>query len=161
MADAIVTTKIDNGILTVECGAVAVVIDPSQLPRALVEYAALHGFKQAIVDAAALGKGATIAEKGDAIQAKMTRWVESGEWASRGAGDGTSGDGLLVRAIMEVCGLDRDAARTQVGEWDKKTQAAMRADPSIAPVIARLRVEKVAKAPAVDTASILAGLRTA
>lgn len=142
--DATVVSTIDNGLLTITVqGFDPIRIDPTDYPNELVEYAALHGFKQRYVDAAALGAGSTPEEKHAAIMALVTHHRESGEWARVGAaGSGAGGDGLLVRAVMEIFGLDRDTARTQVGAMDKKTQHALRASPELAPTIARLRVEK-------------------
>ena len=162
---ATIESTIENGILTIRItGHPDIVIDPAEMPPALNEYAALHGYKQRILDAAALsrdpttGRPATPAEKYSEMRRLADHMVESGEWRRNAAGDGTAGDGLLVRAVMEACGLDRTAARAAVGQWDRKTQAAMRADPTIAPIIARLRTERPARAAGVDTAAKLAEL---
>ena len=142
--DATVVSTIDNGVLTITVqGFDPIRVDPTDYPNELVEFAALHGLKQRYVDAAALGAGSTPGEKHAAIMALVTHHRDTGEWARvAGAGSGAGGDGLLVRAVMEVFGLDRDTARAQVGAMDKKTQHALRSAPELAPVIARLRVEK-------------------
>lgn len=163
-ADSVVQTSVDNGCLTITvAGFAPIVIDPSECPRALLEHAALHGFKQKYVDAAALGAEATPREKYGAITALVLHHQETGEWNRNGAGDGTSGDGLLIRALMEAAGIDRDTARTAVSGMDKKVQAAMRASDELRPIIARIRAERPApKASAsVDVAGLLAGLRQA
>jgi hypothetical protein len=163
-ADSIVQTSVDNGLLTITVqGFAPMIVDPTTLPTELVQQAALHGFKQKYVDKAALGAGATPAEKHAAIQAMVTHHAETGDWNMTGQGDGTSGDGLLVRALMEVLDVDRDTARGMVSGMDKPTQAAMRKDGSIAPIIARMKAERPApKASAtVDTGAILAALRRA
>jgi hypothetical protein len=156
-ADATIACAIDNGVLTITVqGFDPIQIDPTDYPNELVDYAALHGFKQRYTDAAALGAGSTPAEKHAAIMALVTHHRESGEWSRVGAaGSGAGGDGLLVRAVMEVFGIDRDTARTQVGAMDKKTQAGLRASPELAPIIARLRVEKAPRVT-VDTAKAVA-----
>lgn len=162
--DSAISTKVDNGQLTITVhGFAPIVIDPADYPAELVNYAALHGFKQKYVDGAALGKGATLTEKHAAIMAIVEHHQTTGEWNRVGGGDGTSGDGLLVRALMEAAGLGRDEARTAVGQMDKATQAAMRKDAEIAPIIARIKLEKpLPKASAtVDTGSLLAKLRAA
>ncbi len=150
-----VKTNIDNGVLTIDVtGCARITVDPSDYPASLIDYAALHGFKQKYTDAAALGAGASDAEKYDAIMAVVTHHRTTGEWnRTPGAGDGASGDGLLVRAVMEAYGLDRDTARTQVAAIDKKTQAAMRGSDELAPIIARLRTEKKPKAATPDALS--------
>lgn len=157
--DSIVSTDIDNGRLFITVEGTTLTVDPADYPQAFIDYAALHGMKQAIVDAAALGADSTPAMKLAAIKAKLARWADSGEWAARKAGDGTTGDGLLVRAVMEFQGVDRETAQGLVGQMDKKLQAAMRASPQLAPIIERIKTERVSrKAPAVDVAAILAGL---
>jgi hypothetical protein len=159
-----ISTSIDNGrlFITVE-GFDPFIIDPSELPEDLVFQAALHGFKQKYVDKAALGAEATLTEKHAAIRSMVRYHAGTGEWSMTSAGEGTSGDGLLVRALMRVAGLDRDGARTAVAGMDKKVQAAMRTDPTIAPVIARLRGEKPARKPSsdVDTGALLRALKAA
>ena len=127
-----VKTYISDGILTIDVtGKPVIRIDPADYPDALRDYAALHGFKQKYTDAAALGAGASDAEKYDAIMAVITHHRTTG-------------------AVMEAYGLDRDTARTQVAAIDKKTQAAMRASDELAPIIARLRTEKKPRAATPD-----------
>lgn len=157
-----VSTKVDNGVLTITVdGFEPIVIDPTALPRELVEQAALHGFKQKYVDAAALGASSTLTEKFNAISALVLHHQRTGEWNRvGGSGDGTSGDGLLVRAIMEACDLTRDQARESVAAMDKKTQHAMRNSPELKPIIDRLRTERAPKVDtSVDTANLLSRLR--
>lgn len=158
MAD--ITKVIDNGILTITVsGFSPFVVDPENLPRELVNHAALHGFGQKYGDAASLSKGATLAEKHAAIMAVVNHHAETGEWNRKGGGDGTTGDGLLVSAIMEFESIDRDAARLLVSRMDKKLQAKMRAAPQLKAIIDRIKTER---APKVDTsfdaAAILAAL---
>lgn len=157
--DAIIQTDIDNGRLTITvAGFAPIVVDPTDYPTELVEYAALHGFKQRYVDAAALGAGSTPAEKHAEIERLVTYHRATGEWKRTGDGDGSAGgDGLLVRAIMEYHEMERDAARTAVGTLDKKTQAQLRASAELKPIIDRLRVAKAPKA-SVDVSAILAGI---
>lgn len=164
---AVVTTTIDNGRLTVEvAGHPAIVVDPAQLPANLVEYAALHGLKQRLVDAAAIprdpdtGRSATAADKYAAVRRVWDHMTATGEWnLVRGSGGGS--DGLLVAALMEACGLTREQAREAVAGWDRPLQEAMRErDPVIAPIVQRLRMERARTvAGAVDTAAVLEGLR--
>jgi hypothetical protein len=159
---AIVSTTIENGTLIIKVqGQPTIIIDPAELVADLVAAAALHGFKQKYVDKAALGADASAQEKYEAIK-RMVDWHrDGGDWNMVGAGDGTSGDGLLVRALMEACNLSRDAARVSVAEMDKPTQHAMRQSAELAPIIARLRAEKPAPraSASVDTASVLARLK--
>lgn len=157
----LISAMIDNGILTIATeGHPAIMVDPADMPEALNAYAALHGYKQRIVDAAAKGPEATPAEKYAAMKAVYDHMFKSGEWSRVGAGDGTSGDGLLARAIMEATGVDRDAARAAVAGMDKSTQYAMRMSDELAPIIARLRVARAPKPKAggIDVAAALAAI---
>lgn len=156
--DAIVQSDIDNGRLTITVkGFDPIVVDPADYPTELVNYAALHGFKQRYVDAAALGAGASPAEKYAEIERLVVYHRATGEWKRTGDGDAAGGDGLLVRAIMEYHGMDREWARQAVGTLDKKVQAQLRASAELKPIIDRLRVAKAPKA-SVDVSAILANI---
>ncbi len=157
MAD--VSKVIDNGVLTLTvAGFPSFVIDPANMPTELVNHAALHGFAQKYGDAAALSKGATLAEKYAAIKTVIDHHATTGEWNRKGDGAGSTGDGLLVSAIMEFQGISRDEARTLVGMMDKKVQAAMRAAPDLKKIIDRIKTEKAPKTSTVDVGAVLAGL---
>lgn len=159
----IATNVSDEGVLTITLndGGPAIVIDPATYAAATQRAAMAYGFKQKYVDAAALGKTATIGEKRRAIMALVNHHRDGGAWNRVGGnGDGTSGDGLLVRAIQVYAGITRDAAIAQVAGWDKPTQHAMRTHADIAPIVARIKAEDdKATAPRVDVSSVLAGLR--
>lgn len=156
-----VSTNIRIGQLFITvAGYPEIKIDPTDYPQALVEYAALHGFKQRYVDAAALGEGSTLAEKHAAIMVVVNHHRDSGEWSRQGQGDGTPGDGLLVRAIAEFDGCGMAEARELVAKMDKKTQAAMRASDALRPIIERwLKVAPAPKVSAVDVSALLSALR--
>lgn len=157
----IATNVSPEGILTITVsGFPTIKIDPADYAETTRLHAMAHGFKQKYVDAAALGKDATLAEKHEAIMAIVDHHRDGGAWNRTGGGDGSGGDGLLVKAVMEFAGIDRDTARAQVKGWDKKTQAAMRANPEIAPIIARIKAAEDKKAAAsIDTGAQLAILR--
>lgn len=162
----VVASLIDNGILTITVqGFDPIRVDPDAMPASLNAYAALHGYKQKLMDAAAIerdettGRPAAPDAKYKAIRAVIDHMLETGEWNRTGGGDG-SGDGLLVSALMEYLGQDAETVRATVATWDKRTQAAMRADPNLAPIIARLRIARDAKnAKGVDTAALLASMK--
>jgi hypothetical protein len=170
-APGTITARIADGCLSVAVAGtddgfgnpVSWIVNPALLDPAIREAAMLHGLKQKLCDAAALGKDATPAEKVEAIRAVHAALTdpEAPTW-NRKAGDGTSGDGLLVRALQRVAGLDRDAARKAVAGMDKKTQAAMLREPEVAVVVAELKAADAARQPApvgVDTQGLLARLR--
>jgi len=158
MAD--VSKVIDNGILTITVtGFPPLIIDPKEEPTELVDMAALAGFSHKYGDAMALSAGATLKEKYEAMMVVRNHHVATGEWNRKGAGDGATGDGLLVAAIMEFQSLDRETARGLIGKMDKKLQAQMRATPQLKAIIDRIKTERAPKAPVgFDAATILAGL---
>lgn len=158
MAD--VSKVIDNGILTITvAGFAPFVIDPNNLPLELVQQAALHGFAQKYGDAAALSKGSTLREKWEAIKTVVDHHIDTGEWNRKGSGDGSTGDGLLVAAIMEFQACDRETARGLVGQMDKKLQAQMRATPELKSIIDKIKLAKAPKMPAgFDAKTLLAGM---
>lgn len=142
-----------------------IILNPADFAAPVREGALLNGFKQAAGDAAALGKGATPQEKSAAIRAKIDRWHESGEWKSGGGGEVS--DGLLIRALMDPEAakfyggevMTREEAQTVVRGLSKSEQAQYRASPELAPIIDRLRAERVKDAPKVDVGAALARLR--
>lgn len=153
-----------DGVLTITVnGFDPIVIDPADYDAATRRHAMAHGFKQKYVDASALGASASLGEKHAAIMAVVQWHREGGPWNRvAGSGEGTGGDGLLVRAVMEYADLTRDQAITQVSGMDKPTQHAMRVSDDLAPIIRRLKEADDRKsAPKVDTSALLAKLRGA
>lgn len=124
------------------------------------EQCGLHGLKQKVGDAAALGAGSTDAEKMAAMTAVWEMLV-AGDWTKRVPGAG-GGEAITVRAMARETGASLAECRAAFEALDKKGQAAMRKD--LAAVIAQIAAEDAAKAPVADeakakAASILAGLR--
>lgn len=121
-------------------------IEPQQLTAALQREAIIHGLKQKLVDAAAIsrnpdtGNSATADDKYRAVKKVYDRLL-AGEWnATRGAGDGASGTGLLFRALMKFYpGKTAEETRAFITTLDKAKQAAMRANPKIAAIIEELK----------------------
>lgn len=146
-------------------GVGTLVVDADRLTADLFTYAALHGLAQKVGDAAAIerdketGRSATPQQKYDAMKAVIEHLYAGGDWNRKAEGDGSGGVGLLVQALVRVTGQDKDTLAKTVATWDAKTQAAMRADPAVAPVIAAIKAERAAKATGgVDTQGLLAGL---
>ena len=146
-------------------GVGTLVVDADRLTADLFTYAALHGLAQKVGDAAAIerdketGRSATPQEKFDAMKAVVDHLYAGGDWNRRAEGDGSGNMGLLVAALIEVTWQPKAELEATVAGWDAKTQAAMRADPAVAPVIARIKAERAAKkGPAVDTKALMAGL---
>jgi hypothetical protein len=123
-----------------------------------------HGLEQKLGDSYS-----GITDIDDAIEVVdqlMTR-LGAGDWtAQREGGSGLAGVSILCKALVEATGLPVEKVREQLTAWDAKTKAALRASPEVAPIVKRLEAEKAARAaaggkgkPAIDTSSLLAGLK--
>lgn len=141
----------------------------SEMSASIVHAAAMHGFKQKLVDAAAIsrnpdtGASATVADKFAAVNAVYQRLL-AGEWnAKRGEG-GASAGSLLFRALVRVYpNKTAEELRGFIDGLDKSKQAALRANPKIAPVIEAIKAEDAAKAGdagANESDDLLAGLES-
>lgn len=142
-----VEATIEGGALTLQfANGASLVIGTHQLSNAIMEAAIMHGLKQKLVDAAAIsrnpdtGNSATADDKYRAVKKVYDRLL-AGEWnATRGAGDGASGTGLLFRALMKFYpGKTAEETRAFITTLDKAKQAAMRANPKIAAIIEELK----------------------
>lgn len=122
-------------------------ITAGQLSADLRAYAAIHGLKQKLVDAAAIsrdpvtGATATIDTKYDAVREVYDRLL-AGEWNKRrGDGAGAGEGGLLYRALCKF--YDGKKSPEVVREWlatkGKAEQAALRANARIAEIIEEIR----------------------
>lgn len=143
------------------------VLNLESLTPEIREYAAMHGLKQKLVDAAAIardpetGRTASIADKYEAVKAVYERISGIGQEASwnavRQGGEGTTG-GLLLRALVRIYEgrktqeelVEYLAARTDA------EKAALRKSARVAPVIAELR--DAAKGRGIDGDALLSEL---
>jgi len=143
-----------------------IVVGLDMLNDELQTMAALHGLKQKIGDATAIskdesGRSATTETKYEAAKEVADRLINEGEWnKKRGIGDGTVKGGLLFEAL---CRLFPAKTADEIREWlsgmDKKTQAAMRANSRIAPVIDEIRAERILNGETdIDTDDLLSEL---
>ena len=84
-------------------------------------YAMLHGFKQRVIDAAALsrdpdtGRSATAEEKFTAMQTLVNHYASgTSDWSVRVAGDGAGREsGITIRAVAQVQGTDVETMRAR------------------------------------------------
>jgi hypothetical protein len=121
------------------------------------EFAMMHGFKQKIVDAAALsrnpdtGRSATVEDKFHAMMTVIQQ-LSAGDWNKR-AGDGSAtAGGLLVRALCKLYPLKTlSDIRAFLDGKTKSEQAALRKNPKVATIIDTLREEDVADGIDTDT----------
>ena len=120
-----------------------------------------------MVDAAAIsrnpdtGASATVDDKFRAVEAVYNRLL-AGEWNARRGEGGTGSGSLLFRALARVYTTKTaDEIRAFIDGLDKSKQAALRANPKIAPVIEQIKAEDAARAGdggADSSDDLLAGL---
>lgn len=167
--ETVFNEKADTLVFTV-AGVGEIRMPLNVLNTDIQKQAMVHGLRQKVADAAALsrnpetGKPATPEDKFRAMQrvAERLMGMDGGpaEWNARpGAGEGQPGS-LLVQALVRITGRPVAEIDAEVGKMDKKTQAALRADPDVAPVVAQIKADQDAKAGrGVDTKGLLGKLR--
>lgn len=139
-------------------------LDYTTLAPEIVKQAVLHGLKQKLVDAAAIGakdgKYATVAQKYAAVKEVYDRLTgANGQPASwnkvRGNGDTpSSARGLLVRALMELRNKDEATVDRYLDTLSKEQLSALRNNSQVAAKIAELK----SRGAAIDSDELLAGL---
>lgn len=137
-----------NGItLTFSNGAV-IQCDVHNFDPVIIAQATLHGFKQKLVDAAAIsrnpdtGRSATIDDKYQAVKEVYDRLM-SGQWnKTRGDGTGSGTGGLLFRALcLHYPTKTAEAIRSFLDKKSATEKTALRNVPAIAAIIATLKVD--------------------
>lgn len=133
-----------------------------KLPQTLVAKAAAHGIEQKLGD-----EMSGIEDLEDAIQAvdELMERLGKGEWnAKREGGTGFAGASILARALVEATGKTIEEVKAFMSGLTNGQKLALRGDETLAPIVKRLEAEKAARAtkgkPAVDTGSLLAGLKS-
>jgi hypothetical protein len=146
-----ITTTIDapNGVLSIQTqGHMPIIVLLNDMADDVIRYATLHGFKQKIVDAAALsrnpdtGRSATVADKYNAMLTVYNQLM-GGNWNKR-VGDGTStgNGGLLFRALCMLYPAKSQAdIKTFLDGKTKSEQATLRKNPKVSAIIETLRDE--------------------
>lgn len=145
---AIDVTQLGNGLtLTFSNGAV-IQLDAHNTNAAIRDQAMMHGFKQKLVDAAAIsrnpdtGRSATIDDKYQAVKEVYDRLL-SGQWnKTRGDGTGSGSGGLLFRALcLHYPTKTPEAIRAFLDKKSATEKTALRNVPAIAAIIATLKVD--------------------
>lgn len=164
-SNAVMSVDVDranNQILFHVRDAGTVTLDMSRLSPNVLAYAAFHGMKQRIADAAAMsrdtetGRPATPQDKLDAMQALADHYMAgSDEWALRVASGGAAKpSGLTLRALADVQGVDITTMRERVdtlAERKGTTPAALLRELAKAPAVAKRIAElKAASSPDAD-----------
>ena len=126
-------------------------LDATTLTQDIINAATLHGLKQKLVDAAAIGRdpvtgrSATLSDKFDAVKEVFDRITSTnGTWNKvRAGGEGQKG-GLLVRALMQLGNKTRDQVTAHLDTLTKEQVSALRLNKRVVDAMAALR-------PTVDT----------
>jgi hypothetical protein len=158
-----ITTDIFGSTLTVTfANGKSLEVNVADMPAAMQLQAAIHGMKQKLVDAAAIGRNtdtgrsANIDDKFAAVQEVYDRVVTQGMW-NKIRGDGGSSKGsksFLCEALMELYKKDRAVITVWMKEKTKEELAALKANYKVADIIRRMEAEKASSVD-VDTDSML------
>lgn len=148
MAKKIVSLETES--VTFETGMGSHTIELSELSPEMLKQCALHGISQKVGDSYANAKTAT-----DDTEMTVEEYVEQcvvagiqqlrdGDWTIR---TGTAGPRVtdLARAIAEATGESEETVAEKLADADSDTKKALRADPAVAPILARIRAERAAK----------------
>ncbi len=138
-------------------GFAPITVDVEQLSLDIQMAAIMQGLRTRYSGAANLPTGTPLVEKHRAILALVEHHRETGKWAMESEG-GPGRKSYLAEAVAEVAGISVEDARTHLKTMTPKVIKALRADPKIKAVLARLESEPEAGAVAA-AASFLAGLR--
>ena len=142
----ITATIFGNSLTMAFSNGATIILNAHEMSPELREHAMMHGFKQKLVDAAALsritdtGRAATVDDKYTAVREVYDRLL-AGNW-NKGRGDGSSSGngGLLFRALCQMYpNKTPEALRTFLDGKTKSECAALRATPKIAAIIDTLR----------------------
>ena len=144
-------------------------IDAGKLTYDIRHEAIMHGLKQKIGDAAAIGRNpetgrsATLSDKYAAMRAVVER-LQAGSWnAERGEGGAPAG-GLLFAALVRMYAGKKsgDDIRAFLAGKDDKQKAALRKNPRVAGIIEEIKAERArdgdGEAPGADLLDELEGL---
>lgn len=136
-----ITAKIENGILNITfSNGKLIVVKPSQFQPEIQDMAMLHGFKQKLVDAAAMSSGATIEEKYEAVADVFDR-LTSGEWNKRRE-SGEPRGGLLFNALCRAYPARKpEEIREFLSKKSRTEQNAMLNNSRLRPHVDAIRAE--------------------
>lgn len=141
-SNSVITTQVDAHSRTITFnvknapGTGMLVLHLNNVHAANLDYAAFHGFKQRISDAAAIERNSETglpASPGDKLAA-MTALVEhyesgSPDWATRVARTASEG-GLLLQSLMRM-GVARETAAERIAQWSRSEQLAVLNSPKV------------------------------
>lgn len=140
--DITTTIDTDKEVLTLKFSSGKTLeMDVNKLTYEIRVMATLHGLKQKLVDAAALGQGATISDKYEAVVEVYNR-ILGGNW-NKGRAEGETRSGLLFMALCRLYpARSEDNIREFLAGKTKKQQVELRANPRVASIINEIRAER-------------------
>ena len=160
-----ITTDIFGSILTLTFSTGETLeVDVMQMSVEMQKQAMLHGMKQKLVDAAAIarntetGQSASVQDKYDAVREVYMRIVRnlSPSWNKVKSEGTATGNSLLVRALMQMTGKNRNQIDQFLEAKTKEEKAALTSNAKVAAIIATLRAATVDTS--IDTDDMLADL---
>lgn len=137
-------------------------IDVAKLTPEIQRMAMLHGIKQKLVDAAAMSRDGNnlnsnqVESKYEAVAAVHARLTsDKPTWNKERAAPGTptNGKNLLVRALMQMTGRDKDYVDAFLTSKTKEEREALKRNPRVLAIIAELQAATVSNG--VDTDDLL------
>ena len=136
-----IQAKIENGTLTITFShGKQIIVNPAAFTLPIQDMAMLHGFKQKLVDAGAMSRGATIEGKYAAIAEVFDR-LSNGEWNKRRE-SGEPRGGLLFNALLRAYPQRTpDQIREFLNGKSRKEQNAMMENSRLRPHIDAIRTE--------------------
>lgn len=147
------TTIAEDGTITIGLDFVNGEFRQFVLPPSLLNRFAAHGASQKIGD-----EIAGLDDVDDAILAidTLTDRLSAGEWTmKREAGQSTAGTSVLAKALIEHSKKTVEQVRSFLASKNMAEKAALRNNPALVPIIARLEANKKKKVSKVDTNALL------
>lgn len=155
---AVAAAVVGHGLILEFANGQMLTLDTAKLAQEIKQQAMMHGFKQKLVDAAAIsrntdtGRPASVDDKYQAVKTVFDRLL-AGEWNAIREGQTTGG--LLLNALTRLYPeKTADALREWLGTKSDAEKTAMRKNPKVAAMIETIRAES-GKAANVDTDALL------
>lgn len=139
------------------------ILDAANVAQELQLQAMMHGFKQKLVDAAAIsrnpetGRAATVEDKYQAVKTVFDRLL-AGQWNATREGGGATG-GLLLQALVRMYAGRKtpDELKAFLADKTDAEKTALRKNPRVAAIIEEIRAE-TGKTANIDTDELLGEL---
>lgn len=126
------------------------------VPDSLMARFAAHGAGQKLGD-----ETASLTDVDDMVLAvdELMERLSAGEWSMKRETSGLAGTSILARALVELSGKSAEQIKAFLATKTQAQKVALRSDPKVAPIVARLEANK-AKKPgnSVDTDALLGEL---